>query len=65
MICVTPLLGLITMFAFLMLIPFLQLSLCLLAYERQWLYPGTRLEVLVEGTFVLTGFLALIWRLSL
>jgi 4-hydroxy-3-methylbut-2-enyl diphosphate reductase len=65
MIFFTPPFGLITFFALLMLIPFLQLSLCLLAYERRWLYPGTRLEALVEVTFILTGLLALIWRLGI
>jgi 4-hydroxy-3-methylbut-2-enyl diphosphate reductase len=65
MLVFSPLLGFMTAFSFLMLIPFVHLSLCLSAYERRWLYPGTRLEALVEGTFILTGLLALIWRLSL
>ena len=58
----SPVLDLVGPFSFAMLLPLLALSLCLLTYERRWLYPGTTLEALVEGTFFLAGFLALIWQ---
>lgn len=55
-------LDLVTSFSYLVLLSLLSLSLCLLAYERRWLYPGTTLETLAEGNFFLAGFLALIWQ---
>jgi len=58
----SPILGLVSPFSYLVLLPVLSLALCLLAYERRWLYPGATLEVLVEGNFFLAGFLALIWQ---
>jgi len=58
----SPLLGLTSSFAFLMLLPLMSLSLCILAYAKNWLYPGPRLELLTEGNFFLAGFLAIIWR---
>ncbi|MBW2358200.1 MAG: UbiA family prenyltransferase [Deltaproteobacteria bacterium] len=61
-IILSPVLALVGSFSFIMLLPLLALSLCLLSYERRWLYPGTTLEALVEGTFFLAGFLALIWQ---
>jgi len=61
----SPILDLVGPFSFAMLLPLCALSLCLLSYERRWLYPGTVLEALVEGTFLLAGFLALIWQTML
>ncbi len=61
----SPVLDLVGPFSFVMLFPLFALSLCLLSYERRWLYPGTTLEALVEGTFFLAGFLALIWQAML
>ena len=58
----SPVLGLVSPFSYLVLLPVLSLALCLLAYERRWLYPGATLEILVEGNFFLAGFLALIWQ---
>jgi (E)-4-hydroxy-3-methyl-but-2-enyl pyrophosphate reductase len=57
-----PIVGLVNRFAFLMILPLLALSLCLLAYEKRWIYPGLAFEGLVEGTFLLAGFLAVIWQ---
>jgi 4-hydroxy-3-methylbut-2-enyl diphosphate reductase len=62
---ISPVLDLVGAFSFVMMLPLLALSLCLLTYERRWLYPGTTLEALVEGTFFLAGFLALIWQAML
>ena len=58
----SPVLALVGPFSFVMLLPLSTLSLCLLTYERRWLYPGTTLEALVEGTFFMAGLLALIWQ---
>jgi 4-hydroxy-3-methylbut-2-enyl diphosphate reductase len=57
-----PLFGAVGSFAHFLLLPAAGLSLCLLAYERRWLYPGVLLEALVEGNFGLAGLLALAWR---
>lgn len=54
--------GLAGPFAYAMLVPLLGLSLCLLAYEKRWLYPGITFDALVDANFLLTGFLAMIWQ---
>jgi len=59
---IAPILGLVRSFSFLLLLPLFTLSLCLVAYEKSWLYPGIRLEALVEANFFLAGFLAVIWQ---
>lgn len=58
-----PLLGMAGPIAYLMLCCLLTLFLCLLAYTRQWLYPGTRLEAMVEGNLFLAGLLGLAWQI--
>ncbi|MBW1935400.1 MAG: 4-hydroxy-3-methylbut-2-enyl diphosphate reductase [Deltaproteobacteria bacterium] len=50
-------------FSFFLLLSCLYLGLCVLAYEKRWLYPGPRLEALVEGNLLLIGLLALSWQL--
>ena len=57
-----PLLGFVGHFSYAILLCLLSLSLCLVAYEKRWLYPGITLEAMVEGNFFLVGFLALIWQ---
>ncbi|NQU14216.1 MAG: 4-hydroxy-3-methylbut-2-enyl diphosphate reductase [Desulfobacteraceae bacterium] len=59
----SPLLGLVGPFSYILLLPLFTLWLCLMAYEKRWLYPGIPLESLVEGNFILAGLLALIWPL--
>jgi len=59
---VSPILGIAGSIYYLMLVPLFTLSLSLLAYEKQWLYPGIALEALVESNFLLTGLLAFIWQ---
>jgi len=49
---------------YLMLIPLCTLWLSLLAYEKQWLYPGIALEAIVEVNFLLAGLLALFWQIG-
>jgi (E)-4-hydroxy-3-methyl-but-2-enyl pyrophosphate reductase len=61
---VGPTLGMAGGFCYLMLIPLGTLWLSLLAYERQWIPPGTALEALVESNFLLSGLLALIWQIG-
>jgi (E)-4-hydroxy-3-methyl-but-2-enyl pyrophosphate reductase len=55
--------GLVNPFIYLLLLSLLSLGLSLLAYERRWLYPGTRLEATVEGSFFFAGLLGLIWQI--
>ncbi len=57
-----PLLGLVSSFSYIILLPLLMLSFCLKAYEKRLLYPSIRLEALVESSFFLAGFLALMWQ---
>jgi len=47
-------------FSHLLILSYLSLSLALLAYERRWLYPSTRLEALVEANLFFAGFLGLV-----
>jgi 4-hydroxy-3-methylbut-2-enyl diphosphate reductase len=60
---IAPLIGPIGLFSYLLLLCFLSLFLSLLTYEKRWLYPGNRLEALVEGNFFFAGMLGLIWHL--
>lgn len=60
---IAPLIGPVGHFSYLLLLCFLSLFLSLLTYEKRWLYPGNRLEVLVEGNFFFAGMLGLIWHL--
>lgn len=62
LVIVSPVFGIVGPFSYCILLPLVSLSLCLKAYEKRWLYPGITFEVLVEGIFFLTGFLALIWQ---
>jgi (E)-4-hydroxy-3-methyl-but-2-enyl pyrophosphate reductase len=57
-----PLLGWVGPFAYLLLLCYLTLTLCILAYEKGLLYPGTRSEAFVEANLFLAGFLALLWQ---
>lgn len=63
LLVVASIFGLIGPFAFLLLLGFISLTLCLTAYEKRWLYPGTRMEALVEANFYFAGLLALIWHI--
>jgi 4-hydroxy-3-methylbut-2-enyl diphosphate reductase len=38
------------------------LALTIHAYENRWLYPGVRLETLVEANLILSGLLGLAWQ---
>jgi 4-hydroxy-3-methylbut-2-enyl diphosphate reductase len=58
-----PLLGIGTAFSYVMLVPLLTLSLCLVVYQRGWLLPGMLLESLAEANFLLSGVLAFFWVL--
>jgi (E)-4-hydroxy-3-methyl-but-2-enyl pyrophosphate reductase len=57
-----PLLSLAGPFSYLLLLSYLSLGLCLIAYERRWLYPSPRLEAIVEANLFFAGFLGLIWQ---
>ncbi len=58
----SPLSGLVAPFSFVMFLPLFTFWLCLMAYEKHWLYPGIAMEALVEANFILAGLLALIWQ---
>ena len=55
--------GLVGPFVYLLLLCFLSQMLSLLTCEKRWLYPGTRLEAMVEGNFFFAGLLGLVWRI--
>jgi (E)-4-hydroxy-3-methyl-but-2-enyl pyrophosphate reductase len=57
-----PILSLVGPFSYLLLLCYLSLRLCLIAYERRWLYPSTRLEAMVEANLFFAGLLGLIWQ---
>jgi (E)-4-hydroxy-3-methyl-but-2-enyl pyrophosphate reductase len=59
----TPFFTTVGPFSYLLLLCFLSLILSLLTYEKRWLYPGTRLEAIVEANFFLAGLLGLLWHL--
>jgi len=62
LLIVAPLAGITGSFSYLLVCCFLGLRVTILAYERRWLYPGTRLEALLEGNLFLAGLLALVAR---
>jgi (E)-4-hydroxy-3-methyl-but-2-enyl pyrophosphate reductase len=62
LLAMAPLLGWTGAFAYLLLLCYLTLTLCILAYEKGFLYPGNRSEAFVEANLFLAGFLALFWQ---
>lgn len=54
--------GLVTPFAYILMIVVVSFFLTLRAYEKRWLYPGLRLEALVEGNLFLAGLLGVLWQ---
>lgn len=56
--------GLVNPFSYAMIFCLLTITLCLFVYEKRWLYPGARMEYLVEGNFYLAGLLGLLWQFS-
>lgn len=62
LLAVAPLFRWVGPFAYLLLLCYLTLAFCILAYERQALYPGTRSEAFVEASLFLAGLLALLWQ---
>lgn len=59
---VAPLFRWVGPFAYLLLLCYLTLTFCILAYEKGLLYPGDRSEAFVEASFFLAGLLALSWQ---
>lgn len=57
-----PLLNWIEPLSYPLLVCVAGLYLCVMAYERQWTYPGLAFEALVECNFWAMGFLAVIWH---
>ena len=59
-----PLLGWVKPFAWAMLLPLGAFGLCLVTYEKGLMPYGTRFEAMVEGSFLLTGILAMLWQIT-
>lgn len=64
MLLAVPFLTTFGSFPYLLTLCFLSLLLSVLTYEKRWLYPGTRLEAMVEGNLFLAGLLGLIWHIT-
>ncbi len=62
LLTVAPLFGWTGPFAYPLLLCYLTLTLCILAYEKGFLYPGNRSEAFVEANLFLAGILALLWQ---
>ena len=58
-----PMFGFVSVFSLLLIACFFTLSMCLVAYEKRKIYPGTFLEALVEGNLFFAGFLGVIWQI--
>jgi 4-hydroxy-3-methylbut-2-enyl diphosphate reductase len=57
-----PLLHIVRPLSYALVLCPLFLALTLRLYEKRWLYPGIRLEAMVEGPFFLAGLLAVLWQ---
>jgi (E)-4-hydroxy-3-methyl-but-2-enyl pyrophosphate reductase len=55
-------LGFLSSLAYLLILCYISLALSLFTYEKRWLYPGTRLETLIEGNLFLAGLLGFVWQ---
>jgi 4-hydroxy-3-methylbut-2-enyl diphosphate reductase len=62
LLLVAPFAAPVSRVSFLLACCFLGLRLTILAYEKRWLYPGMRLEALLEGNLFLAGLLAFLWH---
>lgn len=58
-----PLLHWMKPVSYLLLLCVLGIYICLRAYEEQWMYPGLKLEALVDCNFLLAGALAVMWQI--
>jgi (E)-4-hydroxy-3-methyl-but-2-enyl pyrophosphate reductase len=56
-----PMFKIVSTFSLLLLACFLTLALCMTAYVKRRIYPGTLLEALVEANLFLAGILSIIW----
>jgi 4-hydroxy-3-methylbut-2-enyl diphosphate reductase len=56
------LLGLIPSLGYPLVLCYVSLALSLFTYQKRWLYPGTRLETLIEGNLFFAGLLGLFWQ---
>jgi len=59
---IAPFLRFVGPFSCLLLLCYVSLFLSIQTYEKRWIYPGTRLETLVEGNLFLAGLLGFIWQ---
>jgi 4-hydroxy-3-methylbut-2-enyl diphosphate reductase len=57
-----PLLGWLSGYAFLLLLPTFTLYLCEVGYRRKRVQTGLSLEAMVDTNFILAGLMALLWR---
>ena len=62
LLALAPIFGWVGPFAYLLLLCYLTLTLCIVAYQKRALSPGTRSEAVVEANLFLAGILALFWQ---
>jgi len=62
LLLISPVLNLVSPFAFLLLLCLIPLAICLQIYDENRIYQGPRIEYLAEGGFILAGIMALIWQ---
>jgi 4-hydroxy-3-methylbut-2-enyl diphosphate reductase len=62
LLLISPVLNLVSPFAFLLLLCLIPLAICLQIYDEKRIYQGPRIEYLAEGGFILAGIMALIWQ---
>lgn len=58
------LLGAVPSIAYFLLLSVGSLALTIRTYETRWLYPGLRLETLVEANLILAGLVGLVWQVA-
>ncbi|NLD38704.1 MAG: 4-hydroxy-3-methylbut-2-enyl diphosphate reductase [Desulfatiglans sp.] len=61
LLVIAPIFKIVSTFSLLLLACFVTLALCMTAYVKRRIYPGTFLEALVEGNLFLAGLLSIIW----
>lgn len=54
--------GTVTSFGWTLLVVLFTFGMTIGVYEKRLLYPGLRMEALVEGNLILAGFLGLVWQ---
>jgi (E)-4-hydroxy-3-methyl-but-2-enyl pyrophosphate reductase len=61
LLVIAPIFNIVSAFSLPLLACFVTFALCMTAYVKRRIYPGTFLEALVEGNLFLAGLLSIIW----